>query len=125
MKKRLEQLETSLMDEVIKAGNEIRNEAVAKTPVNTGALRSAWKLRIDRKTFGGSVTVSNETSYAAAVEYGTKPHTITAKNASVLTNGKGAFFGKTVNHPGTPARPMLRPALNKVLPRLLSRLKGL
>lgn len=125
-KRALDRLAAQTMEEVIKAGHEVRNQAVKATPVDTGALRAGWKIRIERLVNGGRVTVSNETQYARSVEYGTKPHTIRAKSKSVLANRKtGAVFGKTVNHPGTRAKPMLGPAVRSVIPKLTARLRGL
>lgn len=125
-KRELDRLAENVMQEVIKAGNEVRNDAIKKTPVDTGSLRAGWKIRVERMGKGGKVTVSNETSYARSVEYGTKPHTIRAKSKSVLANRKtGSFFGKTVNHPGTRPNPMLGPAIRNVIPKLTARLRGL
>lgn len=53
--------------------------------------------------------ISNDTSYADDVEFGTAAHEISVNSAPVLTNGT-EFFGKTVQHPGTDPQPMLRPA---------------
>jgi hypothetical protein len=125
LEKRLDELGSKVIDEVIATGFEIRNEAVKRTPVNTGALRSGWQVDSGRTANGGWVEVRNDVPYAAAVEYGTKPHTIRAKNKKVLANQKeGAVFGTEVNHPGTKARPMLRPALVAGLNSLARRLKG-
>jgi len=43
--------------------------------------------------------VGTNVEYAAAIEFGSRPHVIEAKNKKVLSNGK-KFFGKRVNHPG-------------------------
>jgi hypothetical protein len=114
----LTKLADDIYREAQKAGFEIVNEAKTRTPVRTGSLRAAWKTRSQKTSTGGWVEVSNDVKYAPDIEYGTKPHTITAVNAKVLTDGKGNFFGKTVDHPGTRPRPMLAPALAAVLPRL-------
>lgn len=113
------------MEEVVQAAYEIRNEAISRTPVDTGALRAGWRPpTVKHHAKGGTVEVVNDTAYVAAVEYGTAAHTITIKNKSVLSDGS-AVFGKTVSHPGTQPKPMLRPAIATVLPRLQARLKGL
>ena len=51
--------------------------------------------------------------YPTFIEFGTPPHVIKVKSASVLTDGKGNFFGTKVNHPGTQPKPFLRPALDE------------
>lgn len=45
------------------------------------------------------LAIGTNVEYAAAIELGSRPHIIEAKNKKVLSNGK-TFFGKRVNHPG-------------------------
>jgi hypothetical protein len=120
----MKRIRADAIDTVKKGAIEVTNEAEQRTPVRTGALRSAWKWRETENTATRFVvTVSNDTPYFKDIEYGTKQHTITATNAKVLTDGKGNFFGKTVEHPGTKPRPMLAPAVASVLPRLEAALR--
>ncbi len=53
--------------------------------------------------------------FAQWVELGTRPHKIKnrKKGKKTILAGNGKFFGAEVNHPGTKARPYLRPALDK------------
>ena len=44
------------------------------------------------------------------IENGTRPHVIKVRRKKGLARGK-VFFGKSVQHPGTIARPWLRPAV--------------
>lgn len=66
--------------------------------------------------------------YAQAVEYGTRPHEIVPRYKSALAwggsrrlsgnlkSGSGAtVFAKRVRHPGTQAKPYLRPAVEEVV----------
>jgi hypothetical protein len=66
--------------------------------------------------------------YARAVEYGSKPHVIVPRRAKVLAWGgsrrlsgnlrsgaKATNFARRVNHPGTKAKPYLRPAAEEVV----------
>jgi hypothetical protein len=66
--------------------------------------------------------------YARAVEYGTRPHVIVPRYAKVLAWGgsrrlsgnlrsgaKATNFARRVNHPGTKAKPYLRPAAEEVV----------
>jgi hypothetical protein len=122
----LSQISKAALDEAHKAAYEIRNQAVARTPVNSGALRSAWQVRNKRTSVYYEATIYNNTKYAKSIEYGTKPRTITAKNKKVLANKKtGQVFGKSVRHPGSKAQPMLRPAVKSVMPKLQAALKRL
>ena len=105
------------------------------------------KARVPRKTghLGRSIvpgpvsdthaSVEARTPYAAAVEFGTKPHVIVPKAASVLawpgspanrrlsgrarssvTKGDMVFAAK-VEHPGTKAQPYLIPAAQEAIKR--------
>ena len=110
---------------VVAAGLEVRNDAIRRSPVDTGLLRAGWRMREGTSGKVGWVEVYNSTPYAPAVEYGTRPHTIRVRNKKVLANrGAGQVFGKVVNHPGTPPRPMLRPAIDRVAPVLRAKLGG-
>jgi len=53
--------------------------------------------------------------FAQWVELGTKPHKIknTKKGKKKVLAGNGKFFGSEINHPGTKAKPYLRPALDE------------
>lgn len=122
----INKVKQDIFDEVAKAATETRNEAIRKTPVDTGNLRAGWKVRINRGRDTMEATVKNEVKYVRAIEYGTKPRTIRAKNKKVLADRKtGRVFGKRVRHPGTKAKPMIRPALAKVVPVLKDRIRRL
>ena len=75
-----------------------------RAPVDTARLKAA--IDVDNQTDANTVKFIVEVTDSEAARYGlfndtgTKAHTITARNASVLTNGTD-FFGKTVNHPGS------------------------
>ncbi len=103
----------------------IENQAAALCPVSPGGGRLKASISTQSLTEGskggadtiskpnrvGVVLVGTPVDYAPHVEFGTVAHTITVKNAKVLSNGK-KFFGKTVKHPGTNAQPFLRPAMD-------------
>ncbi len=60
---------------------------------------------------GSNVKTASGLSLAKIHEYGTGPYTIRVKRAKVLAtqlrSGTWMFFGKQINHPGIPARPVL------------------
>ena len=95
------------------AAKRIASHANRDVPVRSGRLLRSINVKLRNKF----ASVNVDAPYALFVEKGTKAHTIEAKNASVLTNGK-AFFGKKVKHPGTKAQPFIlkhvRPELKKV-----------
>jgi hypothetical protein len=70
------------------------------------------------------VTVhTSNIKYARLVEEGTRPHTIRAKNKKALY-WKGAKHPvKSVNHPGSKAKPYLIPAFEKEKEVLIKDLK--
>ena len=69
--------------------------AQGRVPVKTGDLKRSIHSKRDGKT----VYIAAEMDYAALVEFGTSgPHTISVKDAKVLTDGKN-FFGKKVTIP--------------------------
>jgi hypothetical protein len=109
-------------------GQVFKTKARADAPIRTGCLRASILLRpaIEGPT-GLTLRVVSDTTpcspsrtaYSYFVHEGTAPHTITAKNASVLAfpwanapNGSGMAFFKSVQHPGTAPRPFLRDNLN-------------
>jgi len=86
-------------------------------PVAKGNIRShsgalATSLKAGTSARGGVVTgyVRTKLYYAPFVEYGTVPHSITAKDRKGLSVG-GLFF-QAVQHPGAKPYPFLRPALD-------------
>jgi Bacteriophage HK97-gp10, putative tail-component len=112
---------------------DIEAEAKRRCPVDTGRLRASITPDIRSPTEG---FVGTNVEYAAAVEYGSRPHEIRPRNGKALkfsvggTKGgyvstktgkkrwqKGkegnAVFAKKVNHPGTKAQPFLEPAYVK------------
>lgn len=57
----------------------------------------------ERRPRGGPV------DYATFVELGTGPRLIVSRGPWPLRDKEGHVFGRSVNHPGTPAQPYLRP----------------
>jgi len=80
-------------------------ESAAKRNINnaTGMLRSSIMSNVS----GDEATISANATYAAYVEYGTRPHDI---NSPVKIKGNWVYIGR---HPGTKATPFMRPALDK------------
>lgn len=95
-KKYLDDIAEQIFKDLAGAGQEIRNYSALKSPVDTGALRAGWQTRSRRTPNGGEVEVFNPVPYAGFVEYGTRRQR---------------------------AQPMLRPAINKVLPKLKERIR--
>jgi HK97 gp10 family phage protein len=92
----LKTVEDQLYKDLVGAGQEIRNESVRATPVDTGALRAGWQVRQSRTQYTAEVEIFNKVPYAGYVEYGTRYQR---------------------------SQPMLRPAVNKILPRLIAKIR--
>ena len=99
----------------------IVNDAKAHTPVNTGTLRNS--IRAER---AGRTTwyIGSHVPYAAAVEYGTKPH-MPPSNAlqywakRKLGNEKLAYaVARKIAQKGTPPHRMFRNAITARAPRI-------
>ncbi|AWN04227.2 hypothetical protein PBI_SOUR_26 [Gordonia phage Sour] len=98
---------------------KIANQARQRVPVRTGNLGRS--IIEDPVTMAGPFRaeggVTARAHYAAAVEMGTRPHVIRARNASVLRFNVGSrtIFATEVHHPGTRPRPFLRNAAEQVI----------
>ena len=106
-------------------------EAKLLVPRRTGNLGRT--IRVGRVTDESAELLAggqNEIGYAAAVEFGTKPHVIRPRRAKVLAWGgkrtlggrlrKGSrptHFARSVRHPGSRAKPYLRPGIERALQR--------
>lgn len=72
------------------------------------------------------VTIEAKAKHAAFVHNGTKAHTITAKDGGLLkfqVNGQWVST-RSVNHPGTTARPFVQLAVDSAEQRLTERLQA-
>lgn len=135
------ELDTSLSDAMTLSLDIVAAEARTLAPISPGSaadggvvdssgfLRRSIGAGPVEGTFsegGLSGTVSASAPYALHVEYGTKPHVIKPRTKRALrwasAGGKNGWaFAKQVNHPGTAARPFLRPALTRNSDAIVSR----
>jgi HK97 gp10 family phage protein len=104
-------LESAIDAGVEKTAAQVERSAKQNAPVDTGSLRASLRFR---QLALGTYAVGTNVEYAPDVEFGTEPHTITPDTKEALKfegeDGSPVFASK-VNHPGTPAQPYLRPAL--------------
>jgi phage gpG-like protein len=113
----IEMIEHGMAGEV----QRIVNDAKANTPVNTGMLRNS--IRAER---AGRTTwyVGSHVSYAAAIEYGTKPHMPPSNELKYwarrkLGNEKLAYaIARKIAQRGTKPHRMFRNALSARAPRI-------
>lgn len=104
---------------VLKVCQVIEGAAVMLCPVDKGDLRSSIGYACHLGSSGGMTKpgeydgiIGTNKEHAPYVEFGTRPHVITIKNAKALSDGK-TIFGVRVNHPGTKAQPFMRPAMDR------------
>lgn len=100
----------AVMSEMDKAAETVKDKMRELAPVDSGNLRDSIavvKQGGDRWSIG-PVNVP----YAAAQEYGAKPHIIIASPGKVLAFqvGGSTRFAKSVKHPGNKPQPYIRPA---------------
>lgn len=113
------QVRPILTDRARDLTRKIATEARHRVPVRTGNLGRS--IREDPITFAGPFRVDTgvtaHADYAAAVELGTRPHVIRARNADALHFQMGGrdIFAREVHHPGTRPRPFLRNAAEQVV----------
>ncbi len=109
-------IQKNVMRGSLRAGMKVVQEEAKSTSAfadKTGQLRAG--LKIGTTSRGGIVTASLKAKgkhgyIANIIEYGAKPHAITAKNGGALSFGGGMV--KSVNHPGIRPHPFMRPALD-------------
>lgn len=98
----------------------IIKDARKRVPVKTGLLRRRGFITKAAKGRRNEIVLTlgtrggkNAPWYAHLIEFGTKPRTIKARKAVLVNPESGQVFGKTVEHPGTRAKPFFRPALDE------------
>lgn len=107
---------------MVRLQRNVANSAKQRSPVDTGNLRNSitiQPLRVVGSAISGGV--SADANYAMFVHDGTKPHVIRPKKAGGVlrfTVGGSVVFARSVNHPGTKARPFLMNALESEAPKL-------
>lgn len=104
-------------NETLDLCRKIMNKATADCPVDTGNLRNHHRMRVIDAGSRVVGKVFNDAKYAAAVEKGSSPHTIrarTRRRPMRFVIGGQVIFARSVRHPGTPPRPWLTQAAERV-----------
>jgi HK97 gp10 family phage protein len=107
-------MEANVMRSALRAGaNVVKDEAKNNVPVKSGLLRDG--LKVSTRSRKGVVTASVKATgkhafIAKWIEFGTAAHRIVPKKAKSLFFG--GIFAEGVDHPGSSAKPFLRPALD-------------
>jgi HK97 gp10 family phage protein len=103
----------------------IQRGAKQRAPTRTGRLRSSIGMAQagpDARLIGVGPAVGTNVAYAAAVEFGTRAHTIVprARKALKFKAGQTDVFAARVHHPGTKAQPFLYPAWEEARPKFIA-----
>lgn len=117
------------------AKQHVKTKSKFQRRSQTNSVKDATEYRIVRLHSGRLLKIWNEKKVdgydvSAGLEHGTKPHTITARNAKALRFEVGGqvLFRVTVHHPGTKRYKFLFKAVNAahrhVGPRLFRRLEA-
>lgn len=116
-------VERNILRAALRAGAAvILPEVQSRIPAATGQLRASARIttRYRKGQVSASVKVGNFLAwYAHLVEFGTRPHTIRPKNPGG-TLRFGGITTREVQHPGTRARPFMRPAADAATPEALT-----
>lgn len=112
----LNNVESEFRSAVRTADDLVAQEAHSRAPRDTGALeRSIDAVPVRGSFLGGTLEggVQADAPHALAVEDGSVPHEIRARNARFLrfTQGGQLRFARVVRHPGTAPMPFMGPAL--------------
>ena len=98
----------------------VKFEQLKRVPVDEGDLAASIEIKLSGDKLAAEVGPGARTMKAKRaagwrshfVEFGTRPHS-TKPQARLLKGGQKEGAGKGGMHPGTPARPFIRPALKE------------
>lgn len=104
--------------QVKKITREVRDDAIANCPVDSGDLVSTIKARYPGQlqgvvSVGGKGPLVESAGYWRIVEWGSAPHWINSHGTWSLRSDEGVYFGRRVWHPGTVATHFMSRALYK------------
>ena len=111
---------------VLRAGAEVVRQAAADN-VRSVSSSVASDITIQRVgDEGGAVVIgiapTRKTWYAVFLERGTRPHTVKARSGKALRfiGPSGDVYRRSIQHPGTKARPFMRPAADENHERIVN-----
>lgn len=114
IKKIVNENENFKRDFLLRLANEFLQSIRFLAPRDTGEYANSWGVQ---KVDSNSVTIGTpHGDLAIYLEYGTAPHPIFPKRKKTLhwVDSSGDHFALYVRHPGFPAKPHIRPAMNVV-----------
>lgn len=127
-----EDVREGLTAEYRESAEVLKYEIMARAPKDSGDMAASVGVRMGPKgkwvqvgpgLAGPRKTRAWQQIKARWSEFGTKAHKIKAKLRKVLGT-EDTIFGKDVDHPGTPPRPFIKPALEAARPQIRDRLRA-
>lgn len=126
LRRKLREIPAAIRGELLSAalleGGEImRAEMERLLTKRSGHLVESLVVELESADENGAVVNVGTTSPRAHFqEFGTAPHAIGVETKKLLVEGgSGQILGKTVQHPGNPPRPFIRPAYDETVDRVL------
>lgn len=117
-------IEANIMRGALRAGlGPVRDAAKTNVESVSGALASTIRVstKLDRKnkhvvaSLKAGATKTKKVYWAHFVEYGTRPHKISARTKDGRKRPlkiDGRYVGSSVDHPGAKPKPFMRPAMD-------------
>jgi hypothetical protein len=123
LRRKLNDPQGAFARDLMRKGNQVRNEALPLVPVDENRLRGDIHVELQQDERGNlAVWVGSRLRYAAAVHNGTRPHfpPVAALLGWVKRHGMppGAAYAiaRKIGEVGTEAHPFLTTALRRVFP---------
>ncbi len=110
-------IHNNIMTAAVRAGANIVKEEAARNLDGKKKDIVVAKSRAPKGTTLFKIGPSSGKWYLKFKETGTKPHVIKSKKKALADGTE--FFGLVVDHPGQPAAPFLRPALDENVPKIV------
>lgn len=118
-KKLQDKMREAAYKSLFRGGYLIQGDARRLCPVNTGLLRSS--ITVEGNFSGLYVKIGTNLSYAAPVEFGSRPHTPPFAPIRDWAEKKGLPAGaiwQSIRQHGTKPHPYLKPALDKNIDKI-------
>lgn len=119
---------TKLKKIVRKTADNMAHDArknIKSNSYKTGALHNSINVNARHSTSKIEATIKANANHGVFIEEGTRAHIIKPKSRKALmfNSGGKTVFAKYVNHPGTKAKPFMRPAFEKNVPLFIKELE--
>lgn len=115
----LEVMNYAIVEAGLGGGEILLDAATARAPGPNLAMQIE---EVDQEHVEVRIGPDDEHWYYRFFEFGAQPHEINVENRAALRFGAEAIFAASGEHPGTPAQPFLRPALDEKQDEVLKKM---